>query len=341
MDRRQLHQTAFAWLLATALPATGRAQNSRPTGSTPMSEAEADAAQTIDAAPATPPPPATPAKPAMRMPSDPTLEQVALGLRSLLEVCTLHALDQPAQPGQLDWAARLRAAWSEGDWLSDASRRHADSPWIRLEHFEAVAARALAWVWPIAQRHLMLQVHHLAVPDLTRLLSDIDRRPEDGRWAAVQFERRAGGQLYTRLLGDVVQVQLDWLREYSGRHLNNPAARNAQLEMEHWEASQRITRAITDSAFVAIALQEQRWRMTPLDTVNVPTQMATVLKVLGPPPEKMPFGVRPRLRPEPLVAQALPGLAAMSAAAASSATPSRRSQRDKGRKNGKSSQRRG
>lgn len=291
LDRRQLHRAALAWMLATALPATGRAQNTRQTGS-PLTEAEADAA--ADGATSAPSGPATPTKPAFRIPSDPTLEQVALGLRSLLEVCTFHALDQPAQLDQIAWAGRMRAVWSDGDWLSDASRRHEGSPWIRPEHFEAVAARALAWVWPIAQRHLMLQVHHLSVSDLTRLLSDIDRRPEDGRWATVQLERRAGGQLYSRLLGDVVQVQLDWLRENSGRYMNNPAARNSQVEVEHWEASQRIARAIVDSVFLAIVQQEQRWRMTPLDQVNVPTQMATVLKVLGPPPEKMPFDVRTR-----------------------------------------------
>jgi hypothetical protein len=29
--------------------------------------------------------------------------------------------------------------------------------------------------------------------------------------------------------------------------------------------------------------------------------MATIVKVLGPPPEKMPFGIRARLRPEDIV----------------------------------------
>jgi len=129
----------------------------------------------------------------------------------------------------------------------------------------------------------------------------MNRRPEDGRWATAQLERRIGGQLYTRLLGEVVQVQLEWLREHSGRFLSNPAARNAQLEMENWEASQRITRAIMDSVFFAITQEEQRWRMTPPAKINVPTQMATIVKVLGPPPEKMPFGIRTRLRPEDIV----------------------------------------
>ena len=150
LDRRQLHQAALAWVLATALPASGWAQNSRPSASA-LSEAEADAA-TDAAPPAAPPDPATPAKPTYRMPSDPTLEQVALGLRSLMEVCVFHVLNQPAQLDQIAWAQRLRSVWSEGDWLSDASRRHEGSPWIRLEHFEAVAARALAWVWPIGHR---------------------------------------------------------------------------------------------------------------------------------------------------------------------------------------------
>lgn len=302
LDRRQLHRAALAWMLATTLPASGWAQNSRPSA-TALSEAEAEADAATDAAPpvATPPEPATPAKPAHTMPSDPTLEQVALGLRSLMEVCAFHVLDQPARLDQIAWTQRLRSVWSDGDWLSDASRRHEGSPWIRLEHFESVAARALAWVWPIAQRHLMVQVHHLAIHDLTTILSEMNRHPEDGRWATVQLERRIGGQLYTRLLGEVVQVQLDWLREHSGRFLNNPAARNAQLEMENWEASQRITRAIMDSVFFAIAQEEQRWRTTPLPKINVPTQMATIVKVLGPPPEKMPFGIRARLRPEDIV----------------------------------------
>jgi hypothetical protein len=298
MDRRRLHQAALAWTLTAALPRWGRAQDdietTLPSGTPPATT------------------PAEPAAPVMRPPADPTLEQVTMGLRFLLEVAVRDALGTPPRTDKLLWDQRLRSVWSEGDWLGEGSRRDERSPWMRYEHFDAVAQLALARTWPQAKDHLMLQVHHLTELDLKLLLSDVQRRPEEGRWATAQFERRAGGQLYTRLLGEIIQVQLNWLRANHDRYPNLPAPRNAQVEMEHMEACQRIGRVLVDSVFYAVALQEQLWRLTPVDRINVPTYMATIVGVLGRPPEKLPFAVwsRPVYRTTPVTAAPPPAVVA-------------------------------
>ena len=273
MDRRRLHRAALVWALSATLSPLARAQ---------------DAAS-------------SPAIPPMRAPDDPTLDQAAMGLRSVLEVCVQQALDKPEPPVDLLWPQRLRSVWSEGDWLSEASRREERTPWMRFEHFEAVAQQAWLRAWPQAHPHLMLLVHRLDRVDLLLVLRDLEEQPERNRWATVQFERRAGGRLHSRLLGEVVQVQLEWLKAHGDRYRHNPAAHEAQVEMEHFEACQRITRAIVDSIFFAVALEEQKWRLTPIDQVNVPTHMATTLKALGPPPDTLPFRVRARPLPVPLV----------------------------------------
>lgn len=271
MDRRRLQQSALLWALSALLPSVARSQ-SRTSGD-------------LDGPPPRPPP--------MLRPEDPTIEQASLGLRSMLEVAVHDALEKSPTPDALAWTPRLRSAWNQGDWLTDPNRRNA-SPWLRFEHFEEVANLALRRCWPQSGPHLMLLVHHLHDGDLREILIDTQRRPEGGHWATVQLERRMNGRVHNRLLGEVVQVQLEWLKAHQDRYPQRPTPREAQVEMEHFEACQRITRAIVDTVFLAIALQEQRWRGVPLPDINVPSQMATMVALLGPPPERLPFGVRER-----------------------------------------------
>lgn len=272
MDRRRLQQSALLWALSALLPSVAHSQTRT--------------SRDLDEEPPPPPP--------MLRPQDPTVEQASLGLRSMLEVAVHDALEKsPAPDTLLNWTPRLRSAWNQGDWLTDPTRRNA-SPWLRFEHFEAVANLALRRCWPQSGPHLMLLVHHLHDGDLREILIDTQRRPEDGHWATVQLERRMNGRVHSRLLGEVVQVQLEWLKAYQDRHPQRPTPREAQVEMEHFEACQRITRAIVDTVFLAIALQEQRWRGVPLPDINVPSQMATMVALLGPAPDQLPFAVRER-----------------------------------------------
>lgn len=273
MDRRRLQQSALLWALSALLPPVAHSQTSL------ISEPPDD----------TPPRPPVPLRP-----EDPTMEQASLGLRSMLEVAVHDALEKPPTTAEtLNWLPRLRATWNQGDWLTDPARRNA-SPWLRYEHVEEVANLSLRRCWPQAGPHLMLLVHHMTDRDLQQILIDTERRPEDGHWATVQLERRVSGRVHSRLLGEVVQVQLEWLKAHQDRYPQRPTPREAQVEMEHFELCQRITRAIVDTVFLAIALQEQRWRRVPLPDINVPSQMATMVALLGPPPDKRPFAVRER-----------------------------------------------
>ena len=173
-DRRQLHRAALAWMLQPppCLPAGGHKQppfsHRTERGRRPM-----------------PPPMPSPAAKAARarhtgqtclrtMPSDPTLEQwpwPALADGSL----RLHVLDQPARLDQI--ASDAAPALSVGAMATGSAMPHAAtkvhpgmagntlSPW----------QRGPGLVWPIAQRHLMVQVHHLAIHDLTTILSEMNR----------------------------------------------------------------------------------------------------------------------------------------------------------------------
>lgn len=277
MDRRRLHQSALLWALSACLPLAAR-------GQTRTHSATHDGDDALKRVPV------------MRRPEDPSMEQASLGLRSLLEVAVSEALLSSPTADALRWSQRLRAYWDNGDWLTDPARRQA-SPWLQFVHFEAVAAEALKRCWPQAGPHLMLLVHSLDDGDLRQIVADATRRPEDGHWATLQLERRVGGRVHSRLLGEVLQVQLEWLKAHQDRYPQRPVPRDAQVEVEHYECCQRITRAIVDTVFVAIALQEQRWRGMPLDDLNVSTHIATLVAVLGPAPEKLPFPIRERLRP--------------------------------------------
>lgn len=300
MDRRRLQQSALLWALSAWLPSAVRGQTERDTGTdgSPSSSTNADTGTETGPAEV-----AQPKVPTLQRPEDPTVAQASMGLRSMLEVAVYEALEPPPTPETLRWTPRLRAAWDHGDWLIDPARRFA-SPWLKFEHFEAVAQESLLRCWPQAKANLMLLVHHMHEGDLREILIDTVRRPEDAHWATVQLERRVSGRVHSRLLGEVVQVQLEWLKTHQDRYPKLPTPRNAQVEMEHFECCQRITRAIVDTVFLAIARQEQHWRQVPLPDINVPSHMATLVALLGPPSGMLPFAVRERLKPELLIADA-------------------------------------
>lgn len=300
MDRRRLQQSALLWALSACLPLAVRSQTGSDTSTEDLPSPSPTPSTNADTGPTDVAPPKPPAA---QRPEDPSVEQASLGLRSMLEVAVHDALEPPPETETLRWTPRLRAAWDHGDWLTDPARRLA-SPWLRFEHFEAVAQESLSRCWPQAYTNLMLLVHHMHDGDLRAILIDTVRRPDDGHWATVQLDRRVSGRVHSRLLGEVVQVQLEWLKAHQDRYPNLPTPRNAQVEMEHFECCQRITRAIVDTVFLAIARQEQRWRQMPLPDINVPSQMATLIALLGPPTGMLPFAVHVRLQPAPLIADA-------------------------------------
>lgn len=223
-----------------------------------------------------------------------TETQAVMGLRSLLEVCTRTALEGDPSLVVLSWNERLLSAWNEGDWLKLEKPPLRGLPWQTFAHFEAVANEAVVRCWPQAGPRLMLSVHRLGIDDLIRLLKDTKMAPPRMRWATLQFERQAGGQLYTQLLGEVIQVQLDWLKAHQDRFPHRPAPRNAQVEQAHLEACQRIARAIVESVFLAIAMQENAVRQTPPQDLNAHNHTASIVALLGEAPQELPFPIRER-----------------------------------------------
>lgn len=196
----------------------------------------------------------TPAHAATPTSEEPALDDLVMGLRSLLDVVTDEALSDitTAQSPAFtaDFAARLRHDWGYGQWALERTRPQTLSPWRNYTNFEAVAQRTARRVWPLAHQVLMLQVHALNHNDLMELVTSQTLKAETAFWATRQLLRRASGALHSRLLGEVVNIQLEWLREQTDRYLNNPAARNAQVEIEDFEACIRTTRALVDSIFM-------------------------------------------------------------------------------------------
>lgn len=219
---------------------------------------------------------------------EPALDDLVMGLRSLLDVVTDEALSDLAAAQSpaftTDFTARLRHDWGYGQWAMERTRPQTASPWRTYANFEAVAQRTARRLWPLAHQVLMLQVHQLVHSDLMELVTSRTITPESAFWATRQLLRRSSGALHSRLLGEVVNIQLEWLREQTDRYLNNPAARNAQVEVEDFEACIRTTRALVDSIFHAIAQRERAWRQAP-EAANVPTRMKAALQFLGPAPE--------------------------------------------------------
>ena len=140
----------------------------------------------------------------------------------------------------------------------------------------------------------MLLVHSLDQHDLYRVIKNTLSAPLHTRWATLQFERRTGERLYTHLLATVIEVELEWLKTHANRFPNKPAPENAQLEAAHLEVCQRIARAIVESVFLAIALQENQIRQTPLEELNGFNHTTTIVAALGEVPVELPFPVRER-----------------------------------------------
>ena len=232
--------------------------------------------------------------PAPAVPTQPTQEQALMGMRSMLEVCTRLALESEPSLVILSWSERLQSAWNEGDWLKLYPDLKYLLPWKTFANFEAVANAAVSRCWHLAGPRLMLLVHGMGNDDLLRVIRETKTAPPKVRWATMQLERQTGAPLYTLLLGEVIEVQLEWLKNNQDRYPRMLTPRNAQVEQAHLEACQRIARAIIDTIYLSIAMQENTLRQTAVQDLNTYNHTATIVSILGEAPTELPFPIRER-----------------------------------------------
>lgn len=196
-------------------------------------------------------------------PTDP--QKLLFSLRALIEVCCREAIEAYRNQMPLAFTGYVRKAWQDWFTASRDEKAFVNSPFYRFEVFDALSRHVLKLLWEESLHHFMQKAHVLTQDDMQLMLVSVGTGHVIGTpWITKILERRAHDNIFSRLLGLVLEIELHWLVTNTDRYRHNPPARFGQIDTPEYEAALWVTRALLYTLVEAVEAREREWRQLPI-----------------------------------------------------------------------------